>query len=98
MGLMQLGRAMVFLAGAVVGGLALAFILVLLRPELLPRLRPAGPAAVVPQTPPGPQPTADATVANVATVAPAPERPIPAHLPAPWRARRRRWSTSTRDG
>jgi serine protease DegS len=43
MGLQQLGRAVVFLAGAVAGGLALAFILVLLRPDLLPRLRTVAP-------------------------------------------------------
>jgi serine protease DegS len=47
MGLTQLGRAVIFLAGAVVGGLALAFVLVLLRPELLPRLRTAAPVTVV---------------------------------------------------
>jgi serine protease DegS len=43
MSLQQISRGAIFLAGAVVGGLALAFVAVLLRPELLPRLRvPAG--------------------------------------------------------
>lgn len=36
MNLQQLGRGAIFLAGAVVGGLALAFVAVFLRPELLP--------------------------------------------------------------
>jgi serine protease DegS len=36
----QVGRALIFLAGVLAGGLALAFIAVLFRPELLPRTRP----------------------------------------------------------
>jgi serine protease DegS len=46
MNLHKVGRAAVFLAGSIVGGLALAFILVLFRPQLLqPRSAGAGPAA-----------------------------------------------------
>ncbi len=62
MGLQQLSRAVVFLAGAVVGGLALAFILVLLRPDLLPRLRAVTPAPTL-ATPPAMQPTVTSTPA-----------------------------------
>jgi Do/DeqQ family serine protease len=57
MSLQQIGRGAIFLAGAVVGGLALAFVAVLLRPELLPRLRaPVGAVAPTPApiSPPGP--------------------------------------------
>jgi len=46
---LQLGRGLVFLAGVLAGGLALAFVAVLFRPELLPGVRT--PAAV---TAPGP--------------------------------------------
>src|SRR5450755_181169 len=35
----QLGRGLIFLLGALVGGLALAFVIVYLRPELLPSIR-----------------------------------------------------------
>ena len=46
MSLQKLGRGLVFLAGAVVGGLALAFLVVCFRPELLVRTRSAiAPAA-----------------------------------------------------
>jgi serine protease DegS len=42
----QLGRGLIFLAGALVGGLALAFVIVLAQPQLLSRMRPAAaPAA-----------------------------------------------------
>jgi serine protease DegS len=75
MGLAQLGRAVVFLAGALVGGLALAFILVLLRPELLPRLRAvsAAPAAsIAPATSPATAPgTAPGTTAATTNAPPA---------------------------
>lgn len=51
----RLGRTLVFLAGSVVGGLALAFVIVFLRPDLLrapqPPAAPAAPAA--PATAPG---------------------------------------------
>ena len=47
---MRLGRGAVFLAGAVVGGLALAFVAVLLRPQLLPGARVAPGTAVAPGT------------------------------------------------
>jgi serine peptidase DegS len=49
MNLRRLGRGLVFLAGAVVGGLALAFVMVFFKPELLVRTRqviaPAAPPA-----------------------------------------------------
>jgi serine peptidase DegS len=69
MSLQQISRGAIFLAGAVVGGLALAFVAVLLRPELLPRLRvPAGsnaPAvlATVPEATPGAAATPPASTA-----------------------------------
>ena len=40
MNLNRIGRAALFLSGSVIGGLALAFVVVFLRPQLL--LRPAG--------------------------------------------------------
>jgi serine protease DegS len=39
----QLGRSLVFLAGVIAGGLALAFVAVLIRPDLLPALRSSAP-------------------------------------------------------
>ncbi|MDE2219562.1 MAG: hypothetical protein KGJ52_04200, partial [Gammaproteobacteria bacterium] len=52
MGMRKLGVALVFLAGSGVGGLALAFLVVFFRPELLVRTRnvavPAPLAATVP--------------------------------------------------
>jgi serine peptidase DegS len=64
-----IGRAVVFLAGSVIGGLALAFIIVFVHPQLLQR--PAAPAvggapADVPSTPP-PAPDAPATGAGPTT-------------------------------
>jgi serine protease DegS len=50
---LQLGRGLVFLAGVVAGGLALAFVAVLFRPELLPGVRARTEAAVVAGTPAG---------------------------------------------
>lgn len=55
----RLGRALVFLAGSIVGGLALAFVIVFARPDLLrePRAVPAAgpatgaPAVTIPRTP-----------------------------------------------
>ena len=44
MSLRKLGSALVFLAGAIIGGLALAFLAVFFRPELLQH----APAAAVP--------------------------------------------------
>jgi serine protease DegS len=60
----RLGRSAIFLAGAVVGGLALAFIVVFFKPELLQRmpLKPAtlsSPPATVPATVGFPMPAAD---------------------------------------
>jgi serine protease DegS len=43
----QLGRGLIFLAGALVGGLALAFLIVLAQPQLLSRIRPLPQAATV---------------------------------------------------
>jgi serine protease DegS len=59
--LRRLGSALIFVAGSVVGGLALAFLIVALRPDLIRGAgRPAAPvAAVSPVAPPAP-PTAPA--------------------------------------
>jgi serine protease DegS len=48
MSLRKLGLGLVFLAGATVGGLALAFLVVFFRPELLVRTRTVAPAAAAP--------------------------------------------------
>ncbi len=49
----RLGRALVFLAGSIVGGLALAFVIVFVRPDLL-RASPAPGAPAPMSTPPAP--------------------------------------------
>ncbi|MBV8784780.1 MAG: trypsin-like peptidase domain-containing protein [Gammaproteobacteria bacterium] len=61
----RLGRGLIFVAGSVVGGLALAFLIVALRPELLRRERPSA-------VPPAPPPVSVSTAA--APSAPAPIR------------------------
>ena len=61
----RLGRGLIFIAGSVVGGLALAFLIVALRPELLRRERPSA-------VPPAPPPVSVSTAA--APSAPAPIR------------------------
>ncbi len=61
----RLGRAFVFLAGSVVGGLALAFVIVFVRPDLLREPLPAATPATTPATTPG--------AAPAASTAPAPE-------------------------
>ncbi|MBX3694698.1 MAG: trypsin-like peptidase domain-containing protein [Steroidobacteraceae bacterium] len=48
----SLGRAAVFLAGSIVGGLALAFVIVFLRPELLRAPQPQAVAAPAAEAPP----------------------------------------------
>ena len=50
MSLRKLGLGLVFLAGAIIGGLALAFLVVYFRPDLLVRTRTVAPAAVSPPT------------------------------------------------
>jgi serine protease DegS len=47
----QLGRGLIFLAGALVGGLALAFLIVLAQPQLLNRIRPAATLAAATAAP-----------------------------------------------
>ncbi|MBS0579917.1 MAG: trypsin-like peptidase domain-containing protein [Proteobacteria bacterium] len=55
----RLGRGLVFIAGSVVGGLALAFLIVVLRPELIRGTpAPALPAPAAPAAPPAAPPTA----------------------------------------
>lgn len=50
MTLRKLGLGLVFLAGAIIGGLALAFLVVYFRPDLLVRTRAVAPAATTPLT------------------------------------------------
>jgi serine protease DegS len=76
----QLGRGLVFLVGAIVGGLALAFVAVLLRPELLQQLRgpSAAPVALpertapAPTSPPPPQAETESPAPPAATPSAAP--------------------------
>ena len=79
---MQLGRGLIFLAGVIAGGLALAFIAVLFRPELLPGAR-SGTATPAPSseagTPTGA--TAAGTAAAPASTAGAAPAPPPAGTP-----------------
>jgi serine protease DegS len=62
MSLRKLGQALVFLIGATIGGLALAFVVVYFNPELLVRTRSIAPASA-------PQATTTAAVAPSATLA-----------------------------
>ena len=50
MTLRKLGLGLVFLAGAIIGGLALAFLVVYFRPDLLVRTRTVAPSATAPVT------------------------------------------------
>ena len=50
MTLRKLGLGLVFLAGAIIGGLALAFLVVYFRPDLLVRTRTVAPAPTAPVT------------------------------------------------
>ena len=70
-------NGLVFLAGSIVGGLALAFVAVVLRPELLPRrAEPPATARQAPAPPPSATP-AGKTVAGTDLLA-APQLPGPA--------------------
>jgi serine peptidase DegS len=59
----RLGRGVVFLAGAVIGGLALAFVVVFFRPELLTRSRPLPRPAPSAATEPAPAAPASTDIA-----------------------------------
>ncbi len=52
----RLGRAAIFLAGSIIGGLALAFIIVFVHPQLLQRPTAASPVASAPAPAPAPAP------------------------------------------
>ncbi|MGD9598904.1 MAG: S1C family serine protease [Steroidobacteraceae bacterium] len=68
----RLGRAFVFLAGSVVGGLALAFVIVFVRPDLLREPLPATTPGAAPAASTAPAPEAVASYADaVARAAPA---------------------------
>jgi serine protease DegS len=74
MELHRLGRAFAFVAGTIVGGLALAFVIVFIHPQLLqPRASVSVPDSVAPAAPP----------ALVAVPAPAPAADTPAAAAAP---------------
>jgi len=88
MNLHRLGRAAAFVAGSIVGGLALAFVIVFLRPQLLQR-----PTAGARDTAPEARAAQDN---NIRSAAPAPAAPaaLPLRSPAIAPARRQRWSPS----
>jgi len=66
----HLGRGLTFVAGSVVGGLALAFLIVAVRPDLIRgRLAPQSPAASAPASPAAPAPVAAAPQASARTEA-----------------------------
>ena len=82
-------NGLVFLAGSIVGGLALAFVAVVIRPDLLPRPDAAATSAVVPSpgpdaapplpvAAPTPTPVAAPAPGGVASYAPAVDRAAPA--------------------
>jgi len=62
----RLGRALVFLTGSVVGGLALAFVIVFLRPDLLRAPPPPAPAGQAPAAQAPPATTQPAPLASYA--------------------------------
>lgn len=68
----RLGRGLIFIAGSVVGGLALAFLIVALRPELLRSARPAA------APPPAPAPAPSVPAPTRVTYAAAVQRAAPA--------------------
>ena len=67
MELHRLGRAAIFLAGSIIGGLALAFVIVFLHPQLLQR--PAAAPAATAAPPPAPAPAPAAAPATAGTSA-----------------------------
>ena len=71
MNLNRIGRAALFLSGSVIGGLALAFVVVFLRPQLL--LRPAG--LVPAPTPVASAPAASSAISGAADSAASSESP-----------------------
>jgi serine protease DegS len=80
----RLGRAAIFLAGSVIGGLALAFIIVFVHPQLLQRPTVALPQAAPPPAATMTTPSTPATAAPVPSIADAapPERTAePARVP-----------------
>ena len=66
MSLRKLGQGLVFMAGATVGGLALAFLVVFFKPELLVRTPPAAPRAA-PSPAAAPEAAPSATPASLAS-------------------------------
>jgi serine peptidase DegS len=80
----RLGRAAIFLAGSVIGGLALAFIIVFVHPQLLQRPTVALPQAALPPAATMTTPSTPATAAPAPSIADAapPERTAePARVP-----------------
>ena len=72
----QLGRGLIFLAGALVGGLALAFVIVLAQPQLLDRIRPGATQSATAEG----APRHDSPVRDDPSRA-LPAEPVPASIP-----------------
>jgi serine protease DegS len=88
MNLHRLGRAAAFVAGSIVGGLALAFVIVFLRPQLLQPQPPApAPPAVLPEPAPPPQLPADTQLKPAPAPVAGADMALPAALPGAASAR-----------
>jgi serine peptidase DegS len=83
MNLHRLGRAAIFLAGSIIGGLALAFIIVFVHPQLLQRPDAPAVAAAAPEAAPSPDASVPASQGAPAATPGASEAAIGATVPVP---------------